>query len=1350
MSPRHSDPGATVPGAVSARDSGLRRSGGAHPGGRQAGVLALLMFLLAWSTSLSTAEGVESKVSTSPSGRSERWERDGSCLHCHDGIEDMHPIAGLSCVDCHGGDDTTINKLQAHVQPRTDVVRTEEVADLDTDLSYRRFRNPMDLRIADRTCGRCHEEFVNRVHTSLHGTTAGHLSDGYFEMGLVDERGSKYGIFPVPERRSAKTEHGPDSLAQVPKFRDTGPRDELSTHYTDLARKQCMECHLYSSGFAVRGRTGFDGSYRGEGCAACHVEYSIDGRSESADRSIDRFEPGHPRRHAMTVAPPTSTCTSCHWGDASIGLHFRGLSQLPPGAPGGPDIPGTTDSLLNDRFYLDDPALVPPDIHHEKGMHCIDCHTANDLMGDGKLYGQMEYAVEISCQDCHGHYADPANGGKPSLATLETERGTRLEHLSWEGDRVVLTSKVDGQRHPVPQVPHVLDPAEPEYNPKAERAMRPEHGSLECYVCHNSWNVNFLGFHFFRNEALSQMDLLTGRTTPGLVTTQEKVFSTWKSFYAGLNEEGRVAPYLTGFSTMGTVRDESGELILDQEMPVTANGLSGMSMIHHQMHSNRGTARGCIECHRTSSTWGMGSVNFRLARQFAYAADRRGIEVLALNREQLSNSSALGKIVLPDVVDLELICDDLQGHGQFLFATEGRRGVHVIDVRDPRNPTRVAFEATINPRGMALTGDHLVLADGIGGLKIYDVSEPAEIELVGQVATFDAWEVHVQWPWAYVADGVGGLAIFDIGSPEDPKLVGGTRLFEDESTVAQAIDLSLLFQYSRPMAQGDLPLDERTRALNLCAVVDENEGLVLVDVTEPRHPVVLYPRPTRPGGSTRGNGRRPSRASQDVLFRGVELRSHVDLAEAQGGSPTTERDYAYLLYERTGGGGARRSHVRIVDVSNPRGPRRVEQGAGLLLGGSSEMLTMGGFYNTPFLRQIGFVTGDRGVGIGDFTVSGEPEDLGFISALRTSYAICLEEFPLDQMVDDTGRPLKDISHPRSRWLGSEEIRRLLDVDGHVLGTLGDLRQPLAIPGGTARREFARLDSDRNGVLQGKELERAPSTALDRNGDGLVVLSELAPIAGLLGPPTSETDGEAPQRVLNSRVDLDGDLSRLLDGIDPYEYDRNDDTRLDRKETTRAFFDALDLDGNGRLSVAEFSRHPGEARRLRFGGDPAQDLFEDLGGGRDGKMARNRFRLRDEEWEVMDSNGDGAIQLIVRVDATMRRRGDAPPPSEWPTRRGETTALPPSIPLDRVLEVFDDDGDLELSNRELSKRKDLLEEMDRNGDGTVDGRELAARVQLANEQGVEASPDSFLERWDLDGDGEVDEDEMPPGAALRLR
>ncbi len=57
------------------------------------------------------------------------------------------------------------------------------------------------------------------------------------------------------------------------------------------------------------------------------------------------------------------------------------------------------------------------DIHLEKGMHCADCHFAQDNHGNGNLYGETRNAVEIDCVDCHGTIS--------KKATLENFGGGR-------------------------------------------------------------------------------------------------------------------------------------------------------------------------------------------------------------------------------------------------------------------------------------------------------------------------------------------------------------------------------------------------------------------------------------------------------------------------------------------------------------------------------------------------------------------------------------------------------------------------------------------------------------------------------------------------------------------------------------------------------------------------------------------------------------------------------------------------------------------------------------------------------------------------------------------------------------
>jgi Ca2+-binding EF-hand superfamily protein len=1238
----------------------------------------------------------------------------------------MHPEAGLSCVDCHGGDAKATTEAQAHVREPAVRIEDERVLPLDRDLDWIRFRNPMDLRVAGRTCGTCHAESCANLRASLHGTTAGHLSDGYYEMGLFSKRGSRYSV--LPESNPPAKGGAIDELVQVPPYQERLPRDEIATHFTDLARKECMQCHLWSQGRGVRGRVGFDGDYRGAGCAACHVQYALDGLSRSADPRTNRNEPGHPLAHRMTAAPTTETCASCHYGDASIGLHFRGMSQLPPNAPGGPEIPGTTAQQLNRAFYLNDPAIVPPDVHHEKGMHCIDCHTVGDVMGDGRLHGQMEHAVEITCSACHGTFSE--------VSSLTTERGTPLEHLRRDGERVVLRSKVDGREHLVPQVAHILDPEHPSFDKDAARAMTGVHADLECYACHAGWNVNLLGFHFSRQEQLSQLDLLSGKRTPGRVTTQEKVFASWKSFYVGRNERGAWAPYLTGFSTMGSVTDEDGRLILDQVMPVTAAGLSGMTMIHHQPHSTRPTARTCIECHRSSATFGLGSANFRLARQLAFVADRRGLELVAVERGEFTRSATLLKFPLADIVDLAVQADPLQGHAEYVFVAEGGRGIHVLDVRKPLEPRRVAFVACVNPRGLELVGAHLYVADGVGGLKLFDVTKPEKIALVGQLASFDAHDVEVRWPWAYVADGPGGLMIADVRAPARPEFLTQLDL-TDSRRLNESIAVESLFQYSRPTAKDEQPADKRTRARNLCAVLDRKLGLFLVDVTEPGQPEILHPT---------ANERSRAEPDPNLYYRGLALLSQVDLADPQGGTRTAERDYAYVLSERDNGQ-SQRSQVTILDVSDPqRVPRRDPQR--VVAGFSTEQLVVADYYSYPTRRRIAFTAGELGAYLGDVSNSREPAQVGALPGLTNCFALAVEEFPLDRMIDEQGRALKDVSHEPSRWAWRAEVERILGVPGDELGT--DLLYPLSAPfGETARLHLNSHDADRSGLLEGEEFARGGGSSVDLDGDGRIGLIELARASELFGVRSDSDDAPARTPMLAGRALPDGDLARLLDGLDPWRFDQDKNGALTRAETERAFFAALDLDSDGHLVLDELSRYPGELRDLRYRDAAARARFKGVDRNGDGKVAPREFHLADPEWEALDADHDGSLRLIAAAEPEQRERGLVASGSEWPARRTSLALLPPGVTIERLLAEFDRNGDEVLDQRELKARADLLRLFDADSDQRATREELGRGIARLESVGVDALADDFLGRFDLDGSGKVESDELSDAVRLRL-
>ena len=922
------------------------------------------------------------------------------CLKCHLGIEEMHPNPHLGCVDCHGGNAQAKTKDEAHVKPKQNVPNDERTLPYDYDPAYLRFVNPANLRVVHEACGFCHDKQIQSLEKSLHGTTAGHLSDGLYENGASPNKRTFFSIFPVSDNDGEVPANGLASLRQIPPFSDGAPKDKIATHFQDTPRKNCMRCHLWSRGQAVQGRLGQDGDYRSEGCAACHVTYDDTGLTKSGDRTIKKFEPGHALIHRFTSSIPTQTCVHCHYGDAAIGLQFRGMAQLVPGMPSGPDVPGSTPVRLNGTFYLSDQKVTPPDIHHEKGMACIDCHTMKDVMGDGNAYGAMEHAVEIECIDCHGTLAERATG--------VTQRGTKLEHVRVEDGKVFLKGKIDGKDHRVKQVIDVVRKGSPDFSQNASEAMTKAHlDKMECYACHMGWTTNFFGFHFDRNEAFQQLEILAGDRTPGRTNTLEKVFATFRGFYLGVNSEGQVAPFMVGFSTFTTVHGKDGRYILDQAMPETAAGLSGMTMIHHQVHTTRPQGRACIECHRSSTTWGMGSSNFRLTRDFGFATTTQGLEVIGVDRRNIERSLMVATLPLKGAVDVALATDPVQAHAREGYVACGENGVAVVDLRVPTYPRLKARIPTADARGVLVAGTHLFVADGAAGVKVYDVSDPAKPKAVSEVKTQEARGLYLQGLYLYVADGPGGLKIVDVGDLAAPKVTQDVRLGGNPDDAKRVV---VFFHYSRP---APTLKEGRTRARQVAYVANGSKGIAAVDVTEPTNPSRIQAYAKFLGDPK----------ALDVVS--LTVNTHYDIGSEGGRIPSVENDYLYGAYAVTGDDDVPRSYVTLWNVSDPEHPRGAASTELQTPDAKSAALMKA--YNAPFVAKY-VLAGCAGRGvIVDVTKTGDISRAAPTNPTPFTGGRVFEEMPFDQMLDEDGRQLKDISHEGARYLGRDEILKILRV-----------------------------------------------------------------------------------------------------------------------------------------------------------------------------------------------------------------------------------------------------------------------------------------------------------------------------------
>lgn len=514
---------------------------------------------VAWMAKALVALAGGSDRATAPEGAPLRARATGGrgCLSCHEGIEPVMPEdSGMmralralggehgDCVVCHGGDPTATTPEAAH-RGSPDGLAVD-----------RFYPAPGSIWIADRTCGTCHAEHVERMQRALMSTEAGKAQGTMHTLGFQSDRVHRYGNYPVerlPDHRlsgspayqaymaALEARHPgqfPARLAQIP----TATADEVAREPSRAAltylRQECQACHI-----GVRG-PGIRGDWRALGCAACHMPATTDGFSQSGDPTIPKDEPGHVADHrirgtAETGGIPVATCVACHNRGKRIGVNEQGLMESAYDTPFGPL--GEPQPPLHGKHYL----YLQADVHHlpdngpenpEGSMLCGDCHTSVDVHGDGRVFGTTLAQVEIECSDCHGttraypwelplgymdefapgaHEAGPAGGAARGVATepddamlmsgrvvpveqgyLLTARGNPFGNVVRRGEREAVLHSATGAVLKVPLLKDLLEQGRlSEAGRTAMHAVSRHLERMECYTCHSTWAPQCYGCH---------------------------------------------------------------------------------------------------------------------------------------------------------------------------------------------------------------------------------------------------------------------------------------------------------------------------------------------------------------------------------------------------------------------------------------------------------------------------------------------------------------------------------------------------------------------------------------------------------------------------------------------------------------------------------------------------------------------------------------------------------------------------------------------------------------------------------------------------------------------------------------
>lgn len=475
-----------------------------------------------------------------------------------------------------------------------------------------------------------------------------------------------------------------------------------------------------------------------------------------------------------------------------------------------------------------DKAVHMASIHMDKGMHCVDCHYAQDNHGNGHIYGEVAAAVEIDCKDCHGTAQAYPNLFTSGPAALEG--GTDLgairnpdgrKRFEWLGDTLIQRSVLDpALEWEVSLVKDAVTPGNPGYNEKAARAklmsrdtaaqnwgaqvsgdnLAHSNDEMECYTCHTSWTTSCGGCHLpIEANNKTERHHYEGGETRNFATYNPQVARD-QTFLLGKRETAKGGKYAPVRSTSALVLSSTNanrERIYIQQPPISSSGYSSQAFNPHFPHTVRKTeTKQCEDCHlsrdndnnaimATLLMFGADFMDF--IGHFAYIGGEQhvsGVEVTEWDEPQAVRGSYLHKYAYPDYYRQHLDNDRvlaaetghahgsgpvncLQLRGEYLFVAEGERGMQVYDVASISNKgvSQRIITAPFSPLG------HDTQVDTANATcVILPTTQPIQPsrnqgELMREVNQEQPF--HPLYTYAYILDAEEGLILVDIDTLMD-------------------------------------------------------------------------------------------------------------------------------------------------------------------------------------------------------------------------------------------------------------------------------------------------------------------------------------------------------------------------------------------------------------------------------------------------------------------------------------------------------------------------------------------------------------------------------------------------------
>lgn len=491
--------------------------------------------------------------------------RKEGCIVCHkmNGFESSHNPEVIGCYSCHRGNAFTLNKNAAH----SGMILI-----------------PGNMNDAHLTCGtsQCHSDIFPRVNNSIMSTLSGIVSVNRY---VFDESVS------------------PTMLNHIKDIKHS----DADSHLRNL----CASCHLGNE----KNEWGMINELsRGGGCNACHLNYSSESIEQlnnylkspkwmasqkvkgqkSKESKID-FPTIHPQ---LNLNISDEHCFGCHSRSGRISTNYQGWFETLT----------EWDEVKENREYwqlLDGRVFqkTQDDVHHKAGMECIDCHVAQEVMGDGNLYKHKEEQVKIQCTDCHSRIInsvsyDEIDYESRKIIDIRKSVNPKTKFISTKIGNIAFTNSYINETGSTYLITK---------NKKDSLIIKPpafictegkSHQRLSCNSCHTQWVSYCVGCHTTYDKDEAGFDLLDNKDIKG----------SWIE---------SPSDFYVDYPALGIKKDKSGKEIVDTFVPGMIITLERMKSDKSKKifkrlfaptfsHTINKTGRSCKSCHNNPLTLGYG------------------------------------------------------------------------------------------------------------------------------------------------------------------------------------------------------------------------------------------------------------------------------------------------------------------------------------------------------------------------------------------------------------------------------------------------------------------------------------------------------------------------------------------------------------------------------------------------------------------------------------------------------------------------------------------------------------------------------------------------------------------------